>query len=63
MNMKEVLVSILNVLTQIETKGQGTLMMADCIQALDQLISKIHSEVHEPEPEPKPEVEVEAENE
>lgn len=57
MNMKEVLISILNVLTQIETKGQGTLMMADCIQALDQLISKIPGEV------PEPEVEVEAENE
>ena len=57
MNMKEVLISILNVLTQIETKGQGTLMMADCIQSLDQLISKIPGEV------PEPEVEVEAENE
>lgn len=57
MNMKEVLISILNVLTQIETKGQGTLMMADCIQALDQLINKIPGEV------PEPEVEVEAENE
>lgn len=57
MSMKEVLISILNVLTQIETKGQGTLMMADCIQALDQLINKIPGEV------PEPEVEVEAENE
>ena len=55
MSMKEVLISILNVLTQIETKGQGTLMMADCIQALDQLINKIPGEVPEPE--------VEAENE
>ena len=57
MSMKEVLISILNVLTRIETKGQGTLMMADCIQALDQLINKIPGEV------PEPEVEVEAENE
>ena len=55
MNMKEVLISILNVLTQIETKGQGTLMMADCIQALDQLVNKIPDEV------PKSEVKVEAE--
>lgn len=55
MNMKEVLISILNELTQIETKGQGTLMMADCIQALDQLVNKIPDEV------PKSEVKVEAE--
>ncbi len=55
MNMKEVLISILNVLTQIETKGQGTLMMADCIQALDQLVNKIPDEV------PKSEVKVEDE--
>lgn len=57
MNMKEVLISILNVLTQIETKSQGTLMMADCIQALDQLVKKIPDEV------PKSEVKVEVEAE
>lgn len=55
MTIKEVLISILNMLTQIETKGQSTLMMADCIQALDQLVSKIPDEV------PEPEVKVEAE--
>lgn len=51
MGIKETLINILNVLTQIETKGQNTLMMADCIQALNQVINQIPNEVQESESE------------
>lgn len=51
MGIKETLINILNVLTQIETKGQNTLMMADCITTLNQVINQIPNEVQESESE------------
>lgn len=47
MDVKETLINILNALTQVETKGQGTLIMADCITTLNQVINQIPNEVQE----------------
>lgn len=42
--MKEELINLLNTLTQIETKGQSTILMGDCLRYLEQLISKCEEE-------------------
>lgn len=39
--MKETLTSVLNTLMQIETKGNGTILMGTCLQAINQLIPKV----------------------
>lgn len=44
MAIKQDLRSLLNTLYQIETKGQSTIIMGDCLKFLDQLINKIPDE-------------------
>lgn len=38
--MKERFIAIYNVLTRIETKGEDTLMMADCLRFIEQCIKE-----------------------
>ena len=38
--MKEELTSLFNTLCQVETKGQSSIIMADSLRYLEQLISK-----------------------
>lgn len=38
--MKDTLVQIINALQKVETKGEGTLIMADCVRALIQLVQE-----------------------
>ena len=42
--MKEKLITIFNMMQQIETRGQSTLMMADCIRELAHVIDSIPEE-------------------
>lgn len=42
--MKDRLVAIYNVFLQIETKGESTLMMADCIRELHSIIDILTKE-------------------
>lgn len=42
--MKENLIEILNALQRVETKGEGTLIMADCIRGLAQIINSMDKE-------------------
>ena len=42
--MKEKLIAIFNVMQKIETHGDSTLMMADCIRELAVVIDSIPSE-------------------
>lgn len=43
--MKEQLTNIFNTLKLIETKGDGTVLMADCLKALVEVIQNIPEEV------------------
>ena len=38
--MKEELTNLFNTLCQIETKGQSSIIMGDCLRDLEQLINK-----------------------
>lgn len=38
--MKEELTNLFNTLCQIETKGQSSIIMGDCLRYLEQLINK-----------------------
>lgn len=38
--MKEALMQIFNALNRISTKGENTLIMADCLRALAEVINK-----------------------
>ena len=42
--MKEKLIAIFNTMQQIETRGQSTLMIADCIRELAVIIDSIPEE-------------------
>lgn len=42
--MKEKLIAIFNTMQQIETRGQSTLMIADCIRELAVIIDSIPNE-------------------
>lgn len=42
--MKEKLTAIFNVMQTIETKGESTLAMADCIRSLYQIIQEVERE-------------------
>ena len=44
MAMKQDLRSLFNTLCQVETKGQSTIVMGDCLKFLEQLINKIPEE-------------------
>lgn len=44
MAIKQDLRSLFNTLCQVETKGQSTIVMGDCLKFLDQLINKIPDE-------------------
>ena len=39
-SMKEELTNLFNTLCQIETKGQSSIIMGDCLRYLEQLINK-----------------------
>ena len=39
--MKETLISIYNALRQVETKGENTLIIADCVRALYEVIQQL----------------------
>ena len=41
--MKDRLISIFNALTQIETRGQSTLIVADCIRELQSIINEMEA--------------------
>lgn len=41
--MKEELTNLFNTLYQIETKGQSSIIMGDCLRCLAQLIDKAES--------------------
>lgn len=43
MNIEEKLVKITNTLARISTRGEDTLMMADCLRAMEQVINEMHS--------------------
>lgn len=45
--MKEQLIRILNTLMLVETKGENTLIMADCIRALQQLAQELQQKQKE----------------
>jgi len=38
--MKDRLISVFNALAQVETKGQSTLIVADCLRELQSIISE-----------------------
>lgn len=48
--MKEKLTVLFNTLAQIETKGDGTLKMAGCLQHLQQMIAECEMQEKTPEP-------------
>ena len=52
--MKEKLTVLFNTLAQIETKGDGTLKMAGCLQHLQQMIAECEMQDKTPKPTPKP---------
>lgn len=52
--MKDKLMMLLNTLAQIETKGDGTLKMAGCLQHLQQMIAECEMQEKTPEPTPEP---------
>lgn len=41
--MKDDLTKLFNTMCQIETKGQSTIIMGDCLRYLEQLINKSES--------------------
>lgn len=43
MNIEEKLIKITNTLARISTRGEDTLMMADCLRAMEQVINEMHS--------------------
>ena len=45
--MKAELTNLFNTLCQIETKGQNTIIMGDCLRYLEQLINK-STEINKP---------------
>lgn len=47
--MRERLTAIFNTLKEIETKGDSTLMMADCLRELTNVINPMLVEQHESE--------------
>ena len=47
--MRERLTAIFNTLKEIETKGDSTLMMADCLRELTNVINSMLVEQHESE--------------
>ena len=51
MAIKQDLRSLLNTLYQIETKGQSTIIMGDCLRFLEQLINKTPDEKSDEETE------------
>ena len=42
--MKEKLIAIFNTLKMVETKGDSTLVMADCLRELAQVINTVENE-------------------
>ena len=52
--MKEKLILLFNALCQIETKGDGTLKMAGCLQHLQQMIAECEMQEKTPKPTPEP---------
>lgn len=44
MNIKEELTKLYNTMIVIETKGENTKIMADCLRFLDQLVKQIPDE-------------------
>lgn len=48
--MKEDLTMLFNTLAQIETRGDGTLKMAWCLQHLQQMIAECEMQEKTPEP-------------
>ena len=52
--MKDKLMMLLNTLAQIETKGDGTLKMAGCLQHLQQMIAECEMQEKTPELTPEP---------
>lgn len=47
--MKERLTAIFNVMQRIETRGESTLMMADCLRELANIINSLPTESEEKE--------------
>ena len=47
--MKDKLMMLLNTLAQIETKGDGTIKMALCIQHIQQMIAECEKQEKTPE--------------
>lgn len=42
MKIQEKLIKITNTLARISTRGEDTLMMADCLRAMEQVINEIN---------------------
>lgn len=47
--MKEKLIAIFNTLQKVETRGESTLMMADCLRELANIINSLPTESEEKE--------------
>lgn len=52
----EQLTRIYNTMLQIGTKGEDTLIMSDCLRALEQVIVQINQSVQKPEKAIEPEI-------
>lgn len=48
--MKNKLIQLKNTLGMIETKGESTLIMADCMRFISQLIEEVPEEVQQTQP-------------
>lgn len=47
--MKEKLIAVFNTLQKVETRGESTLMMADCLRELANIINSLPTESEEKE--------------
>ena len=47
MESKQALLSVYNALTRVETKGESTLILADCMRLLAQLLQNVTEETEE----------------
>lgn len=47
--MKESLIALLNTLKLVETKGESTLIMCDCMRSLASIINEISEKEHDDE--------------
>lgn len=45
--MKDRLIAVFNALTQIETKGQSTLIMSDCLREIQAIIQELDNKKEE----------------